>query len=229
VRAQGSGFLVDATGVFVTNFHVIDRATTVMAKLADGREFAVTGIVALKPDLDLAILKIDAQGLPVVTLGDSETAKVGQRVVAIGSPLGFENTVSDGLISAIRESGPGGKVFQITSPVSPGSSGGVLMNTEGKVIGITFAQVTEAQNLNFAIPINQVKPLIRDEPVVAFSPGALVPRAEDTECPVIGNKMSGIYHVSGGQFYGQMRASQHRVCFKTEEEAGRAGFRRSLR
>lgn len=224
----GSGFLVRPSGVFVTNFHVVERAIAVSMKLPDGREFPVTGIVALNPDLDLAIFKIEANNLPVVTLGDSDAVKVGERIVAIGSPMGLENTVSDGLVSAIREGeAPGEKVFQISSPISPGSSGGALLNMKGEVIGVTFAQLTEGQNLNFAIPINFVKQLISGGQVKTFSPGALVPNEEN--CPVIGNQRSGIYHLPGGQFYDQMRFSPDRVCFQSEEEAFKAGFRRSKR
>lgn len=227
LRGHGSGFLVRQNGVFVTNFHVIERATAVGIRLRDGREFAVTGIVELKPELDLAVLKTDALGLPVVSLGDSDAVKAGERAIAIGSPMGLENTVSDGLVSAIRQVGPGERIFQFTSPISPGSSGGPLFNMNGEVIGITFAGLDEGQNLNFAIPINYAKPLIRDAATVVFSPTALLPK--DQDCPVIGNRVSGVYHLPGGQFYDQMRVSPNRVCFQSEEEAVQARFRRSVR
>ncbi len=228
LQGFGTGFLVRPNGVFVTNFHVVERATAVSIKLPDKREFPVTGIVAINPDFDLAILKVEANNLPVVTLGDSDTVKVGERIIAIGSPMGLENTLSDGLISAIREGeNPGEKVFQITAPISPGSSGGALFNMKGEVIGVTFAQLTEGQNLNFAIPINYAKQLIRDRHIEPFSPNALVPKEED--CPVIGNQRSSIYHLPGGQFYDQMRSSPDKVCFQSEEEAVRSGFRRSMR
>ena len=225
----GTGFLIKPNGVFVTNFHVVKGANAVSIKLSDKREFPITGVVAVNPDLDLAILKIEADTLPVVTLGDSDTVKVGDRILAIGSPMGLESTLSDGLVSAIREGdSPGeGKIFQITAPVSPGSSGGVLLNMKGEVIGVTSAQLTEGQNLNFAIPINYAKQLIRDGRIEPFSPRALLPTEQD--CPVIGNEKSGIYHLPGGQFYNQMRVSPNGVCFQTEEAAGQAGFRRSAR
>ena len=226
LQGRGSGFLVRPNGIFVTNFHVVEGSAAVAIKLPDRREFAATGIVALRPDLDLAVLKVEAQGLPVVALGDSDAVKVGEQAVAIGSPMGLENTVSDGLISAIRKAGPGGRILQITSPISPGSSGGPLFNTKGEVVGITFAGFDEGQNLNFAIPINNAKPLIRDVASMAFSPSAL---AAKEECPVIGNRVSGIYHVRGGQFYARMRRSPNRICFQSEADAVQAGFRRSLR
>jgi S1-C subfamily serine protease len=208
---------------------VIERAAAVRIKLPAGGEFAATGIVALKPDLDLAVLRVEAQGVPVVALGDSDAVQVGERVVAIGSPMGLQNTVSDGLVSAIREKA-GQKVFQITAPVSPGSSGGPLFNAKGQVIGITFASVTEGQNLNFAIPINDAKPLIGDATATTLESGTLSPRpAGRDDCPVVGNRVSGIYHLPGGQFYHQMQFSRNGVCFQSEADATRAGFRRSLR
>ena len=226
-QALGSGFLVRPNGVFITNFHVVQHASAVQLKLPGGREFAATGVIALSTDWDIAILKVEADGLPVVSLGDSDTVKVGERVVAIGSPLGLEKTVSDGLISAIREDKPGEKIFQVTTPVSQGSSGGALLNMKGEVIGIIVASVPEGQNLNLAIPINYAKPLIRDGPIEAINSQALVPQIG--QCPVIGNSKSGIYHLPGGQFYLQMHASPDGVCFKSEEEAIKAGFRPSLR
>jgi S1-C subfamily serine protease len=227
-QAFGSGFLVMPNGVFITNFHVVQGASAVQLKLPDGREFAATGVIATSTDWDIAILKVEADGLPAVPLGDSDTVKVGERVIAIGSPLGFlEKTVSDGLISAIREDKPGEKIFQVTTPVSQGSSGGALLNMKGEVIGIIVASFPEGQNLNFAIPINYAKPLIRDGPIEAVSSQALVPQIG--QCPVIGNIKSGIYHLPGGQFYLQMHVSPDRFCFKSEEEAIKAGFRPSLR
>ena len=108
--------------------------------------------------MNVAVLKIEATGLPTIPLGDSDRVKVGQRVIAIGNPLGvFEYTVSDGIISAIRlDDSPEAKLkklLQITAPVSHGSSGGLLLDLSGQEIGITFAIIELGQNLNFAIPI----------------------------------------------------------------------------
>ncbi len=224
----GSGFILRPNGTFVTNFHVVERASAVSIKLPDGRKFPVTEIVALNPDFDLAVLKVKADHLPVVTLGDSDIVKVGERIIAIGSPMGLENTISDGLVSAIREGETSSeKIFQITAPISPGSSGGPLFDIKGQVIGVTFAQFIEGQNLNFAIPINYLKQMLNHGRTEAFNPSSLVPKEED--CPVIGNKRSSIYHLPGGQFYDQMRFSPDGVCFQSEEKALQAGFRRSQR
>jgi S1-C subfamily serine protease len=226
LRGFGSGFLVRPNGVFVTNFHVVERAAAVSIKLTDGRQFPVTGILSLDPDTDIAILKVAAKNLPVVTLGDSDSVKVGQQVLAIGSPMGLENTVSDGLISAIRRE-EGEKIFQISAPISSGSSGGALLDMKGEVIGVPFAVLTEGQNLNFAIPISYVKRLLTSVAIRPFAPETLV--YKEGSCPIIGNARSGIYHIPGGQYYDQMRFSPDRACFRSEEEAHRAGFRRATR
>jgi len=232
-RARGSGFLVRPNGVFVTNYHVVERAKTIKVKLPDGREFTATGSIALEPELDMAVLKIDADQLPTVVLGDSDSMKVGERVVAVGSPLGLENSVTDGLLSAIRrdEGNEKGakmqKLFQISTPISPGSSGGPLFNMRGQVIGITFASIRKGQNLNFAIPINYAKSLIRDGPVQAIESSAL--RQTLLGCSIIGNRRSTVYHVPGGRFYEQMLFSSNGVCFQSEGEAQRHGYRRSFR
>lgn len=234
-QAVGSGFVVRPDGVILTNYHVIENAQAVMVKLPDGREFRAQGLLGSDSELDIAVLKVDATGLPTIPLGDSDQVKVGQRVIAIGNPLGMlEYTVSDGIISAVRlDEDPAAKlkkVLQITAPVSHGSSGGPLLNLSGQVIGITFAIIELGQNLNFAIPINAAKPFIKDGPVLAFNevnPGALLPGFSD--CPVIGNTKSGVYHVPGGQYYAQMQFSESVICLKSEEDAGKQGYRRSMR
>jgi S1-C subfamily serine protease len=226
-QSSGTGFIVSSSGLFLTNFHVIEHAREVMVRLKDGREFKVSGSVELNRDLDLAVLKIDATNLVTVPLGDSDKMRVGQPVVTIGNPMGLEQTISDGLISAIRGDKPDEKMFQITAPVSPGSSGGPLFNLNGEAIGITTAQLTEGQNLNFAIPINNAKPFIKEGKIQPFPAESLVPTMQS--CPVVGNMRSAIYHVPGGQFYAGMLFSPDAVCFKSEEEAQKAGFRQSLR
>jgi len=161
--------------------------------------------------------------------------KVGQRILTFWNPLGvFEYTVSDGIISAIRLDddlkAKMKKLLQITALVSQGNSGGPLLDMSGLVIGITFAVIEIGQNLNFAIPINVAKPFIKDGPVLAFSevkPGAILPGVSD--CPVIGNMKSGIYHVPGGLYYTQLQFNLNAVCFKSEEDAIKRGFRRSMR
>jgi len=118
--------------------------------------FSVDAVFALDSEADVAILKVSGQGLPTLRLGDSDKIAVGEAVVTIGSPLGFENSVSTGIVSGIRRQGDH-VTIQTTAPISPGSSGGPLLNEMGEVIGITTSSVGAAQNINFATAINEVK------------------------------------------------------------------------
>ena len=159
--AQGSGFLISKDGQVVTNYHVIRNGRSAVIKFPDGTFFAVDGVLVSDEDRDVAIIKVHGNGFKALTLGDSDQLKVGEEVVAIGNPLSLESTVSNGIVSAIRTvEVEGGKFLQITAPISPGSSGGPLFNMAGKVVGITSSHLVGGQNLNFAIPINDVKPII---------------------------------------------------------------------
>lgn len=157
--ALGSGFIVSADGKIVTNFHVIEGAHSAIAKLANGSFFSVAGVLAVDADRDLVLLKVEENGLPFLTLGSNIGLQVGDQVVAIGSPLGLEGTVSDGIVSAIRTGEQGKNWIQTTVPVSHGNSGGPLLDMRGKVVGVITAGVDpgEGQNLNFAIPSDEVK------------------------------------------------------------------------
>jgi len=173
---QGSGFLIAKDGKVITNYHVIERAQTVVIKFSNGAFYFIEGLLAADKEKDIAVLKASGKDFPVVHLGNSEGVQVGEEVIAIGSPLALEATVSNGIISAIRESEEENrKIFQTTAPISSGSSGGPLLNLNGEVIGITTFQLARGQNLNFAIPINDAKPLL-----VARS---LIPLAPQTEEP----------------------------------------------
>ncbi len=156
----GSGFVVSKDGKIVTNLHVIRGAKEATVVAADGREFKNIEVMAFDVAQDLAVLRIGDHGIKALNLGDSSSAKPGQHVVAIGHPLGLGNTVSDGLVSAIRELTPKRVLLQISAPISPGSSGGPLFNDVGEVIGISTLVITTGQNLNFAVPIDIVKPLL---------------------------------------------------------------------
>jgi S1-C subfamily serine protease len=166
---QGSGFFVDANGKLVTNFHVIRDAAGAVVKSSDGAFYQVAGVLKTDKQNDLAVLRVLGKDFRPLPLGDSDAAHVGDKVLAIGSPLGLDETVSDGLISGIRDA-DGFKVFQTTAAISSGSSGGALLNLRGQVIGVTTAQLTAGQNLNFAIPVNYVKSLLDANVAVPFSP-----------------------------------------------------------
>ena len=165
----GSGFVIDAKGHIATNAHVIRGATEATVVLADGREFNVVQVLAADEEHDLAVLSIKANTLPVLPLGDSSKVKPGEHVVAIGHPLGLGNTVSDGLVSAVRTITPKLTVLQISAPISPGSSGGPLFNDNGEVIGISTSIVTQGQNLNFGMPVNALKPLLATSTAVSIA------------------------------------------------------------
>lgn len=156
----GSGFVVSNDGKIVTNLHVIRGAREATVVTADGREFKDIEVMATDAAHDLAVLRIAARDLKALPLGNSAATKPGEHVVVIGHPLGLGNTVSDGLVSAVRELLPKLTLLQISAPISPGSSGGPLFNDQGEVIGISTLVIREGQNLNFAVPINTVKPLL---------------------------------------------------------------------
>ena len=165
MRGQGSGFIVSADGVILTNAHVVRDAQEVVVKLTDRREFRAK-VLGSDPKTDVAVLKIEAKNLPVVKLGSIQDLRVGEWVLAIGSPFGFENSVSAGVVSAKGRALPDESFvpfIQTDVAVNPGNSGGPLFNTRGEVIGINsqiFSQTGGYQGLSFAIPIdvaNKVK------------------------------------------------------------------------
>lgn len=159
VRGMGSGFIVSPDGYILTNAHVVSSASEVTVKLTDRREFAAK-VVGADTRSDVAVLKIDAQKLPVVTLGDAGRLKPGQWVVAIGAPFGFENSVTAGVVSGTARSLPGdGYVpfIQTDVAVNPGNSGGPLFNLAGEVVGINsqiYSRSGGYMGISFAIPID---------------------------------------------------------------------------
>ena len=159
VMGQGSGFVVAADGVILTNAHVVRDATEVTVKLTDRREFRAR-VIGSDARTDVAVLKIDASGLPTVRMGDPSAIRTGEWVVAIGSPFGFENSVTAGIVSAKGRSLPDETLvpfIQTDVAVNPGNSGGPLFNLKGEVVGINsqiFSQSGGYQGLSFAIPID---------------------------------------------------------------------------
>jgi S1-C subfamily serine protease len=159
--ALGSGFLVSADGEIVTNYHVIKDAHSAVVKLSNGAFFPVSGVLATEADKDLAVIKVSGKNLPFLTLGDIDKVHVGDHVVAIGSPLGLEGTVSDGIVSAIREVS-NKKWIQTTAPVSHGNSGGPLLDMSDHVVGVITwgVNLDLGQNLNFAAPSSEVTTML---------------------------------------------------------------------
>ena len=169
VPGTGSGFIVSADGYVVTNYHVIKGAKTIKVTLTDGREFNAT-VVGGDEQSDVAVLKIDATGLPFAKLGNSSGLKAGQWVIAIGNPYGFDHTVTAGIVSATGRSlrsGNGttlatGDLIQTDAAINSGNSGGPLLDLAGNVVGINTAIIPYAQGMGFAIAIDSVKTTLQD-------------------------------------------------------------------
>ncbi len=160
----GTGFLVTADGTIMTNSHVIGSGSPVIVKLANGDVYRDVTLLHEDSQKDIAIIKIPGFDLPMVSLGNSNDMKVGIRVVVIGNPHGYEQTVSDGLLSQHRRTDEGYSLFQISAPISGGSSGSPVFGPDGTVIGIAALSDVSGQNLNFAIPINYARGLM-EQPV----------------------------------------------------------------
>ncbi|HJV64096.1 MAG TPA: DegQ family serine endoprotease [Geomonas sp.] len=163
-QSLGSGFIIEDSGLIITNNHMVDGADEIKVKLADGREFKAK-VIGRDPKTDLALIKIASTfgRLPVLQLGDSEKMRVGDWVLAVGIPFGLEHTVTQGIISAtgrVIGSGPYDNFLQTDAPINPGNSGGPLVNLKGEVIGINTAIVSGGQGLGFAIPSSLAKTVI---------------------------------------------------------------------
>jgi uncharacterized protein YjdB len=172
--SSGSGFITSNDGKIVTNYHVVTNEKnpieSVKIKLVDGSIYSTSYVIGFDKKNDLAILKVsEARSFKPTTMGDSSLVEVGDKIITIGSPLGLENTVSEGIVSNRERVIDGVPYIQISAPISHGSSGGALINEKGEVIGVTSAGIDDGQNLNFAIPINLVKSLNIGEPKTLLS------------------------------------------------------------
>jgi len=162
-----SGFIVSPNGEILTNNHVVSDSNKLLVTLADGRELEAKSLGG-DPLIDVAIIKVNATGLPTAPLGDSDSLQVGQAAIAIGNPYGFERTVTVGVVSALGRSIPGGgaslsNLIQTDAKIYPGNSGGPLLNSSGQVIGVNTAVVGgEVGVLGFAIPINTARRAMND-------------------------------------------------------------------
>jgi serine protease Do len=164
----GAGFILDQDGTVLTNAHVVERASAIMATLFDGQQVRVE-VIGSDPETDLAVLQLPRNKGPYATvqLGDSDQLQVGQRALVVGSPFGIGFTLTSGIVSGL---GPlrgklglvDSRVIQTTAPINPGNSGGPLVDTQGRVLGISTAMLVGAQNIGFAIPINTAKTVLAE-------------------------------------------------------------------
>ncbi|NET38031.1 MAG: trypsin-like serine protease [Cyanothece sp. SIO1E1] len=201
-RGQGSGFILDQDGLIITNAHVVNNADMVTVTLKDGRTFQGT-VKGMDPFSDLAVIKIDGQNLPVVALGNSSEVQVGDWAIAVGNPLGLDNTVTLGIISTLNR--PSAQVgipdkrlefMQTDAAINPGNSGGPLLNQRGEVIGINTAIRAEAEGIGFAIPIDTAK-AIKDR----------LARGEKITYPFIGIQMVTLTPGMAKQLNGRLNIS----------------------
>ncbi len=163
ISSIGSGFFISESGILVTNFHVLDGAYSASIRTVDGSQYPVAAVLAKNRLVDLIKVRVDIAGTratPVVLA--REQPSVADSVFVVGSPMGLEQTVSEGIISAVREMPAGGKVFQLTAPISQGSSGGPVLNQDGRVVGVVTFQVARGQNLNFAVSVDALE-MLTDE------------------------------------------------------------------
>lgn len=198
----GSGFFVNSN-VLATNLHVVTNSSNGYAKVVGKKvTYPIEGIVALDAEADIALLKIRGALLPPLKIGDSKLAEVGDEIFAVGNPEGLEGTFSQGIISGIRNVSAT-TLLQITAPISPGSSGGPVIDKKGLVIGIAFATFNNGQNLNFAIPssyltnllltMSDPKPLssLRTNPPELFQPRNEL--GEEPNAAIIGDRFEWTY------------------------------------
>ncbi|BAZ89161.1 HtrA2 peptidase [Raphidiopsis curvata NIES-932] len=203
-RGSGSGFIINASGQILTNSHVVDGADQVTVTLKDGRSFdgKVLGEDAVT---DVAVIQINAKNLPTLTLGNSSDLQPGEAVIAIGNPLGLNNTVTSGIISATDRSstdiGASDKrvdYLQTDAAINPGNSGGPLLNARGEAIGMNTAIIQGAQGLGFAIPINTVKKIAQeliangrvDHPYLGVEMITLTPEIKDRLVSRFGDRVN---------------------------------------
>lgn len=164
---SGSGIIFRQDGYIVTNYHVIENATSVIVTMNDGKDYEAT-IIGSDSSSDLAVLKVDAKGLPAAELGDSDQLQIGELVVAIGNPLGYENTVTDGIVSGLNRQlnnyTDSMTLIQTNAAINGGNSGGALVNSKGEVVGINSVKLvaSNAEGMGFALSINEVKPIVEE-------------------------------------------------------------------
>jgi len=229
VTGQGSGFIVTPQGAVVTNLHVLQGASSLRVKLPGGDSYKTSDLVDVDDAKDIAIVKIKGFKLPVVRLGDSDKAENGEAIVAISSPEGLVNSISTGVISGVRRFDTH-RVFQITAPISNGSSGGALFNPSGEVIGIITFLFKSGQNINFAVPINYARGMIGDQASKTLAD--LKPLNKPTEgakpSPSLADTVESTEQIDGqltGAIRGKLGRTQMEPMFARPDEALKLFYR----
>ncbi len=193
--ASGSGVFLTSSGVAVTNYHVIEGASSARIKTNSGQWYTVKGVYDYDAGVDLAVLQIDGSGFTPAQMGDSSAVGTGDAIYSLGNPLGLESTFSDGIVSNPSRQVQGMTYIQITAPISSGSSGGALFDDQGRLIGITTGTFAEGQNLNVAVPASRIGDLRQSGTVTQLSqlfsssantPGTLTGYREYPDVPDIG-------------------------------------------
>lgn len=160
MRKSGSGFIVGADGTIATNLHVVRDLRNALVKLGTGELYDDIQVLAFDERKDIAIIKVPAFGLPALPLANSDSIEVGIPVALVGNPLEFENSITTGIVSALRMSDLGYKVIQTDAAANPGNSGGPLMNAQGRALGLLTYKRRDSENLNFVVPSNYIRGLL---------------------------------------------------------------------
>lgn len=224
----GSGFFISPDGMIVTNFHVIEEATSLQIERDSGELFDNVFYVTSDPRRDTAILKIPVANAPALPLAGEDSVDIGSRIFVMGNPLGQTATFSDGMVSARRITN-GVQLLQVTAPISPGSSGGPAMDHRGHVIGIATMFLEGGQNLNFLVPIHYVRPMIAmGEQPQRFTAAAL-PRTGGglAEIDPRGVDSSSSFQDTPEDFIREVMASLTSQLAQIETELGSRGYRAS--
>ncbi len=182
--ANGSGFFIEESGVAVTNYHVIEDASSAKAVTLDGNKYDISVVYGYDKTKDVAIIQVDGNGFTALKLGDSDKVQTGQRIFCVGSPLGLKNTISEGVVSNAKRTIEDMTFIQISAPISPGSSGGAVLNEQCEVIGISTAAFTNGQNLNLAVPSNVIPTITRGAGITLEKLFAPQPTQTPTPTPV---------------------------------------------
>lgn len=215
ISGQGTGFFVGENQI-ISSRHIFEGISTAKIKTSRGEVYSILGVIAEDPKWDLILLKtetIDNKAAPLVIT--DKYPKEGQKIVVVGSPKGFEQTISDGIISSIRDIPNSGKIIQITAPISPGSSGSPVVNLQGEVIGVATLQMHHAQQLNFAVPAEHILAL-HNGPVITLAQWSVETKKSSMENNVFEDNQLG-YKIEYPYNWIYEKQNAYRIIFSGKE------------